>query len=94
MSDLLEPEYPVLPPEAVELLTAIRDSLDIPLYAERDKQARRDYRNVLESRVADVVAALNNLLGVAVGDAVAVTQMLRESTADTPARYAKWEGPK
>lgn len=78
----------VLPPEAVDLLAAIRDHLDIPLYAEGDKKARRAWREALETRTADIVGYLDSLLAVPVEDAVEAARELRAFAAEMPITYA------
>lgn len=88
MTSLYDDEGPDLPPEAVDLLAAIRDHLDPPLYIEGDKKGRRAYRETLELRAADVVGILNSILAVPVTDATEHARELRKFAADVPLGYA------
>lgn len=94
MSNLKLPDYPVLQPEAVDLLTAIRDHLDVPMPAEGDRDTRRAWRNLTDVRIADVIAALNHMLCVPAVEATQTAADLRRYTADSPVRYTTWEGSK
>lgn len=71
----------VLPPEAVELLAAIRARLDVPPH-----QAGKQ-RDVLAARVAEVLGTLDALLSVALADVADHARDLRLSAAEPPARY-------
>jgi hypothetical protein len=92
MNDLVLPEPPMLPAGAVDLLTAILEHLDLPAYAEGDKQARRAWRDQLETRHADVVSALHDLLDVRVADAADHAAQLRRFATEEPPTYATWGG--
>jgi hypothetical protein len=97
VSALLEPEFPALPPAAVDLLTAIRDHLDLPLPAEQGtkkdrKKALRKYRGLLDVRHADVVAALNDLLAVPLPDVAEHAAQLRRFAAEEDALSREMEG--
>jgi hypothetical protein len=91
MTGMADPEFPALPVEAHELLTAIRDHLDVPLYPEGDKKARRAWQSKVEARVADVVAVLNNLLPVPLADVAEHAAQLREFAAEEDALYREME---
>ncbi|MFI0897086.1 hypothetical protein [Streptomyces sp. NPDC020983] len=81
----------VLQPEAVELLTAIRDHLNLPLYAEGDETARQAWADMQALRVADVVEALTGLLGVTARKARDTASALHAYRAETLADYATAE---
>lgn len=93
MTGISDPEFPALQPEAVDLLTAIRDHLDIPLYQAGSKQARREYRNLLEVRHSDVVATLNDLLTVPLADVTDHAAQLRQFAAEETALYRTSDHP-
>lgn len=76
-----------LPAAAVELLTAIRDHLNIPLYAEGDEIARQAWADLQALRVADVVAALDDPHGTTTETAANITAALRAYRAETAADY-------
>lgn len=76
-----------LPREAVDLLTAVRDALDLPLYREGSKKARRAYLDRLALRAQDVVTQLDAVLAVPAAGASAAADTLREQTAG-PVGYA------
>lgn len=85
------PETEVLQPAAVELLAAIRDHLDLPLYAEGDETARQAWADLQALRVADVVAALDGLTGITTADAADIVAALHAYRAETRADYATAE---
>lgn len=91
MTGLSDPEFPHLPREAVDLLTAIRDHLDVPLYTEGSKRERRAWRNKVEVRVSDVVATLNDLLAVQLGDVTDHAAQLRRFATEEDALYTETE---
>ncbi|MFF7158097.1 hypothetical protein [Streptomyces sp. NPDC008139] len=77
-----------LQPEAVTVLTAILDHLDIPMYVEGDMAGRKLWRDRIEQRVADVVGMLHGLLSIAVEDAADVAQELRTLASQDRTSYA------
>lgn len=89
MSTLTDPEFPALQPEAVQLLAAIRDHLEVPLYVEGDRKSRRAYRDMVEVRVSDVVATLNDLLAVPLADVAEHAVQLRRFAAEENALIAR-----
>jgi hypothetical protein len=80
-----------LPARAVELLAAIRDHLDLPLYAEGDETARQAWADLQALRVADVVAALDGLTSITTADAADIVTALRAYRAEAQADYATSE---
>lgn len=86
---LTEPEE--LSPAAVELLAAIRDHLNLPLYEDGNKAARRRWANLQALRVADVVAALDGLLAVTADDARDAAAAFRCFAAEVTGDYATAE---
>ena len=80
-----------LPTRAVELLAAIRDHLDLPLYAEGDETARQAWADLQAMRVADVVAALDGLPDITARDAADIVTALHAYRAETQADYATSE---
>jgi hypothetical protein len=94
VSGLAEPSFPQLQPEAVELLTAIRDHLDLPLPSEQGtkserRQNRKRYVDMLEVRHADVVSTLNDLLAVPLAEVTGHAAQLRQYAAEETALY-RW----
>jgi hypothetical protein len=88
------PEAEVLQPAAVELLAAIRDHLNLPLYAEGDETARQAWADLQALRVADVVASLDGLLTVSARDARDVVASFRAFAAEATADYTTSEMPR
>lgn len=82
-----------LPARAVKLLAAIRDHLDLPLYAEGNETARQAWADLQALRVADVVAALDGLTGITTADAADIVTALHAYRAETQADYATAEVP-
>lgn len=85
---------PGLQPHAVELLAAIRDHLNLPLYAEGDKAARRAWQELLEARTTEVVELLDVLLNVTVTDVQDTSAMLRNYRWETAPDYTTSEVPR
>ncbi|MFD4999845.1 BRCT domain-containing protein [Streptomyces buecherae] len=80
---------PEIAPDVLMLLAAVREALTIPLPA-LSAQDEAKYGRLLQSRAADVRAALDGLLRMGVTPANAA-QVLRDWATDSPATYAHWE---
>lgn len=87
MTGLPDGQWRELQPEALVLLVAIRDHLDVPLYNEGDRKGRRAYRDLMEIRAADVLGYLNIMLAVSLTEVTETAQELRRIAAETPLGY-------
>lgn len=83
-----------LPADQSGLLSAIRDALDIPVYAEGDEDAREAYLDLLQIRHADVMFALNEVLRIDQDAARGHARQLRRFTAETPVDYPVGDTPR
>lgn len=91
MTDFTAPEFPHLPGEAVDLLTAIRDHLDIPYPAQGSKKARRSWADKVGVRAGDVLDFLNDLLAVPLPDVAACAEDLRTAATEEDRLWSEME---